>query len=146
MLSLFINSYENKPFLYIRSTLSDTFHQNAFETINNGKSKLRTYAIFKKDIGFEKYLSNIKNPTRRGILSKFRLSNHKLMIEVGRYTNIPKEMRFCNFCPNMVETEAHFLFYCIAYKPIRATMYDSVNILNNNFKHFRYLLFSGPMV
>ena len=80
------------------------------------------------------------------ILTKFRLSNHKLMIEVGRYTKIPKEMRFCHFCPNMVETEAHFLFYCIVYKPIRATMYDSVNILNNNFKHFpddlkmRYLL------
>ena len=47
MLSLFINSYENKP-LFIHKklfqTLSDTFHQNAFETINNDKSKLRTYA------------------------------------------------------------------------------------------------------
>ena len=64
-------------------------------------SKLRTYAIFKKDIGFEKYLYNIKNPTSRAILTKFRLSNQKLMIEVGRYTNIPKEMRFCHFCPNM---------------------------------------------
>ena len=104
--------------------LSDTFHQNAFETINNDKSKLRTYAIFKKDIGFEKYLPNIKNPTRRAILTKFRLSNHKLKIEVGRYTNIPKEMRFCHFCPNMVETESHFLFYCTAYKPIRTTMYE----------------------
>ena len=117
MLSLFINSYENNPFFIHKKlfqTLSDTFHQNAFETINNDKSKLRTYAIFKKDIGFEKYLSNIKNPTRRALLTKFRLSNHKLIIEVGRYTNIPKEMRFCHFCPNMAETEAHFLFYCIA--------------------------------
>ena len=139
MLSLFINSYENNTFFIHKKlfhTLSDTLHQIAFETINNDKSKLRTYAIFKKDIGFEKYLSNIKNPTRRAILTKFRLSNHKLMIEVGRYTNIPKEMCFCHFCPNMVGTEAHFLFYCTAYKPIRATMYDSVNILNNNFKHF----------
>ena len=88
MLSLFINSYENKPFFIHKKLfqiLSDTFHENAFETINNDKSKLRTYAIFKKDIGFEKYLSNIKNPTRRAILTKFRLSNHKLMIEVGRY-------------------------------------------------------------
>ena len=64
-------------------------------------------------------------------------------------------MRFCHFCPNMVETEAHSLFYCIAYKPIRAMgvnilnnnkSYMSVNIFNNNFKHFpedlkmRYLL------
>ena len=127
-LAFLLTRMKTNPFFIHKKlfqTLSDTFHQNAFETINNVKSKLRTYAIFKKDSGFEKYLSNIKNPTRRAILTKFRLSNHKLMIEVGRYTNITKEMRFCHFCPNMVEIEAHFLFYCIAYKPIRATRYDS---------------------
>ena len=109
MLSFFINSYENKPFFVHKKlfqTLSDKFHQNAFETINNDKSKLRTYAIFKTEIGFEKYLSNIRNPTKRAILTKFRLLNHKLMIEAGRYKNIPKEMRFCPFCPNKVETES----------------------------------------
>ena len=139
MLNLFINLYENKPFFIntkLFQTLSDKFHQNAFETINNDESKLRTYAIFKREIGFETYLSNIRNPTKRTILTKFRLSNHRLMIEVGRYKNIPKEMRFCPFCPNKVETETHFLFCCLAYNPIRDKMLRSINILNPNFKYY----------
>ena len=139
MLSLYINSYENKP-LFIHKklfqTLSDCFHQKAFETINNDKSKLRTYAIFKNEIGFEKYLSDIKNPVTRTILTKFRLSNHKLMIEVGRFKDIPKEMRFCPFCPKMVETEAHFLLRCSAYNSIRGDMLESINTLNPNFNYY----------
>ena len=63
MLNLYINSYDNKhPFIHknIFQTLSEAFHQQAFEAINNEASKLRTYAIFKTEIGFEKYLSGIK--------------------------------------------------------------------------------------
>ena len=139
MLNLFINSYENKPFFVYKKlfqTLSDNFHQKAFETIKNDNSKLRTYAIFKTEIGFEKYLTEIKNPTKRTIVAKFRLSNHRLMIEIGRHQNVPKEMRFCPFCPNMVETEAHFLFYCSAYNPIRDKIQHSIDILNPNFKYY----------
>ena len=54
------------------------------------QSKLRTYAFLKTEIGFEKYLIEIKNPALRTEITKFRLSNHSLMIETGRYKNIPK--------------------------------------------------------
>ena len=70
MLSLFINSYENKPFFVHKKlfqTLSDNFHQKAFETIKNDNSKLRTYAIFKTEIGFEKYLTETRNPAKRTV-------------------------------------------------------------------------------
>ena len=56
MLSLFINSYEsNPPFIHkkIYQILSDEFHQNAFENIRNEHSKLRTYSLFKTEIGLE---------------------------------------------------------------------------------------------
>ena len=69
-------------------------------------------------------------------MAKFRLSNHRLMIEIGRHQNVPKELRFCPFCPNMVETEAHFLFYCSAYNPIRDKIQQSIDILNPNFKYY----------
>ena len=47
---------------------------------------------------------------------KFRISNHKLMIEVGRYDNIPRERRFCPLCKsNQVENENNFLFQCNRY-------------------------------
>ena len=122
MLNFYINAYDNKPYFInkrIFQTLSDVFHQNAFETIKEVKSKLRTYAIFKKIIGPETYVFNIRNPKIRKQISKFRLSNHTLMIEVGRHKNIPKEIRFCPFCPNSIETEIHFLFHCPVYSSMR---------------------------
>ena len=91
MLTFFINPYEDKPCFVnkrIFQTLSDAFHQNALECIREEGSKLRTYATFKNNIGFEKYLSEIKNTTIRIQISKFRLSNHKLMIETRRHKKL----------------------------------------------------------
>ena len=130
MLSFYINTYDNKPCFInkrIFQTLSDVFHQNAFETIKEMKSKLRTYAIFKKIIGLETYVVKIRNPKIRKQISKFRLSNHTLMIEVGRHKNIPKEIRFCPFCPNSIETEIHFLFHCPVYSSMREMFLKIVN-------------------
>ena len=93
MLTFFINSYEDKPCFVnkrIFQTLSDAFHQNALECIRDEGSKLRTYATFKNNIAFEKYLSEIKYPKIRIQISKFRLSNHKLMIETGRHKKTTK--------------------------------------------------------
>ena len=36
----------------------------------------------------EEYLSLIDNPTIRKTFSQFRISNHKMQIERGRYENI----------------------------------------------------------
>ena len=83
MLSFFQNSHADKPiFIYkkIFERLSDQFHQTSFAYINDENSKLRTYAIFKGEIGLENYLSVIKNTHRRKHVSKFRLSNHRLVI------------------------------------------------------------------
>ena len=63
----------------IYNRLMDIFHQNSFESIHNEDSKLRTYSIIKKRVGIEPYLKEICNPQLRFELSKFRLSNHKLM-------------------------------------------------------------------
>ena len=139
LFSLFRNSYKNKPF-YIHKklfqTLSDKFHQTSFDVIENQQGKLRTYGIFKTEIGYENYLSIIKDPKKRTVITKFRLSNHRLMIEVGRHQNIPKEFRFCPFCPNKVETEAHFLLECSAYNKLRERMLDSITGRNPNFKYY----------
>ena len=45
-------------------------------------------------------------------------------------------MRFCPFCPYLVETEAHFLFSCPAYKPLRAKIMDSIDVLTPNFRYY----------
>ena len=120
MLCLYQTKYGDTPNVYskIFQRLRDQFHQNAFETIKKEESKLRTYAIFKNNIGFESYLK-MKNPNQRSTITKFRLSNHCLMIEVGRHKKIPKHLRFCPFCPNTPETELHFLLYCPTYDTMR---------------------------
>ena len=89
--NLFINPYETKHAFINKKlfqTLSDEFHQNAFEGIRKEQSKFRT------EIGFKKNLTEINNPVLRTEITKFRLSNHRLMIETGRHKSIPKELRF----------------------------------------------------
>ena len=54
--------------------------------------------MLKTDIGFENDLFEI-NFFKRIVMTKFRLTNHSLMIEKGRDINLPKAMRFCPFCP-----------------------------------------------
>ena len=139
MLNLYINSYENKPAFInkkIFQRLSDEFHQHSFENIRREQSKLRTYALFKTEIGLEKYLTEIKNISLRIEMTKFRLSNHSLMIETGRHKGIPKELRFCPFCHHAVETEVHFILICPIYDLLRTEMMRSINILKPSFAFY----------
>ncbi len=104
------------------------FHLDAFRSINNPESKLRTYALFKTEAGCEKYLLEVKNFATRRFLTKFRLSNSVLNIEKGRHTvpKTPKGLRFCPFCPDRVEDEEHFLLGCPVYRVPRGEMTNTV--------------------
>ena len=77
--------------------LVDIFHQTAFTEVRDGGSKLRTYSLLKTEIGFERYLNEVTSIQNRISLTKFRLSNHSLMIEKGRHLHINKNERFCKF-------------------------------------------------
>ena len=80
ILTFFINPYEDKPCFV---------NKRIFQTLMHF-IKMRWSATFKNNIGFEKYLSEIKNPKIRIQISKFRLPNHKLMIETGRHKKTTK--------------------------------------------------------
>ena len=114
----------------------DQFHQDAFASIKNENSKLRTYALFKSEIGMEQYLIEIKNVTTRTQVTKFRISNHKLMIETGRHLEIKPHLRFCPFCKNVVECEIHFITGCRTYGDLRAGLYREMVQLNVSFPYF----------
>jgi hypothetical protein len=126
------------PFIHKKlfDKLKDKFHQTSFDQIKLDSSKLRTYAIFKSEVGIEDYLYEIKNVTDRVLVTKFRLSNHRLMIEVGRHNNTPKELRYCPFCPNIVENEKHFMFTCPSYTHLRKRYLEPVC---NSIPSFQYL-------
>jgi len=46
----------------------------------------------------EKYLDIVKDKSMKQAITKLRVSDHKLIIEVGRHKNIPLEDRLCPFC------------------------------------------------
>ena len=47
--------------------------------------KLEFYKVFKEEYSISDYLQQLKHFNERRNLVKFKLSNHKLMIELGRY-------------------------------------------------------------
>ena len=52
-----------------------------------------------------------------------RGSAHKLRIEDGRYRNIERNNRLCQYCQmNVIEDEFHFLLVCPAYRQIRISV------------------------
>ena len=52
---------------------------------------------------------------------KLRISNHKLMIETGRYDQTPHNDRFCLvFNSGIIEEEFHFLLHCPKYSAIQS--------------------------
>ena len=138
-LSFFTGDHISKaPFVFKRmhQRLCDIYHQETFAKIQSEKSKLRTYAIFKKEPGYEKYLTQIKNITIRKNVTKFRLSNHKLMIEVGRHHGKDVHERYCPFCTNSVENELHFLFHCPIYHDQRS---ESITPITDKIHNFAFL-------
>ena len=88
--------------------------------LNIWKSKLETsikgetYKSFKDQMSYEPYLNYLNRKHRRALV-KFRISDHKLMIEEGRHKRIPRENRWCKFCTSEIEDEQHMLIDCKLY-------------------------------
>ena len=91
-------------------------------------SKADTYRLFKTIPKMETYLEHFKDIRYIKTLSKFRLSDHKLMIEEGRRVR-PRINREDRKCPNckVIEDEVHFLIDCEKYKKERETAFQAIN-------------------
>ena len=72
----------------------------------------------------------------RSQVTKLRLSNHRLAIETGRHHEVPRDERFCTFCPGHIEDEFHFLFECTALRHLRGSLIDPVIEVLSGFKCF----------
>ena len=65
----------------------------------------------------------------RKFICKFRTSNHKLRIEIGRFgkNRVDRDQRLCEHCTmGVVENESHFLLECPYY---RFERYDFLRII-----------------
>ena len=82
------------------------------EIENNGKCF--NYRMFKRELEFEDYLVRLPAQLRTS-LTKFRVCNHKLPIELSRFDSTPRSQRLCNVC-NKLGDEFHFLFECVQFR------------------------------
>ena len=98
----------------IKLRLKDQFKQEwHYDSMHSNKTIV--YRIYKD----ENYLSNLYSKSRL-VLCKFRISNHKLPIERGLYSNIDRERRFCQLCnENMIGDEFHFILEYPALQHLR---------------------------
>ena len=108
----------------VKRNLINRFKANLTKTLgkssDTNQGKLRTYAYFKTIFQKEKYLSIINNVDIRKCFMSFRISTHKLEIEVGRYKNISALNRICNVCSSgEIEDERHLIFSCNKYSSLR---------------------------
>ena len=74
--------------------------------------------------------------TNERIFVKFKISNHKLTIEHGRYQidHLPRENRLCPLCnSNQVEYEIHFLFQYNKYSVKRQAFINQSNRIIPDF-------------
>ena len=81
---------------------------------------------------------------------KFRIGNHKLIIETGRYSQIPRVNRLCPTCgSNQIEDEIHLLFHCpkleyhLPYIKRLSTLEATKELMNpdNHFVNIQLLRF-----
>ena len=73
------------------------YQQTWYSSIYNS-NRLETYARFKREICFEKYLDIVAENKYNKELTQLLLSSHFLAIERCLYQNIDRKERNINFC------------------------------------------------
>ena len=77
------------------------------------------YRLFKTEHIYEPYL-NILSLKNRKVFIRFRLCNHRLPIETGRWLNILRGERICIMCnQGCIGDEFHYLFQCTVLNDLR---------------------------
>ena len=67
--------------------------------------------------------SNYMNDSHRKTITRWRLSNLKLQVELGRYNNTPREDQKCTRC-NVLEDEYHAIYVCPVFQHLRVKHID----------------------
>ena len=106
--------------------LCRTIYDNYWWNKMMNSPKALSYVLIKTENAFEPYLATIKDYKMRNYVSRFRMSNHQLMIEKGRRMRpkIDRDKRFCFNCHSEIENELHFVINCPIYKTERLKLFE----------------------
>ena len=85
---------------YLKKKSKEVFSENYTTKVQEklsklpDSSKLYLYSQLKSDIKLENYLLIENSFKKRQLLTKFRVSDHSLEIEIGRYKNTTAKIMF----------------------------------------------------
>ena len=80
-------------------------------------SRRKTYTDFNAGFTFHPVYTSDVPEWARIAFTRLRLGSHRLKVETGRWSRIPKEERLCS-C-RAIQTEAHVLLRCPMTEPLR---------------------------
>ena len=86
---------------------------------------------------------NILDEHNSLLLCKFRTTNHKLPIVKRRWSNIPRENRYCELCQkNQIGDEYHYMFECTNLSGKRTSLLPQHLIDRPNIIKFKNIMTS----
>ena len=140
-----INIWDSQSFpndkwlkLTIKQKLKDLYINSWFSKIENNDS-CHTYRLIKKKFGLEKYLIQTP-PALLKYMIKFRTNNHRLPIEVGRWSNLETRERICNLCNSSIGDEYHYIFECNSFSDQRKNLISKKFSKRHNVVKFERLV------
>ena len=102
---IFRNKYIEYWYSLLDSTESIAMQKK--KNSSQGKNKLRTYSLIKKEYKIKDYLILINNRDESKMLAELKCSNYCLLIETGRHNNTDVSDHKCTLF-DKIEDEIHF--------------------------------------
>ena len=101
-----------------------------------------------KSFAWEPYLDLIKSFLVRQSVARLRTSSHQLNIKTGRYHNIPRQMRQCEFCLSQmqstgpIEDEICMLYKCKLVEELRRNALPALQLYYTQSAGFQQIALS----
>ena len=121
-----------------KQKLKDQYMQTWHALVDKSSSSVN-YRTFKVTFEMNNYFSYLSN-TKCKTLTAFRTRNHRLPVEVGRWSGIPLNERLCWLCKAEVGDEFHYLLKCTHFKDIRPKYIKPYFTKNPNVLKFNNLM------
>jgi len=129
----------------VNQRLKDQFIQKWHVDVWNSPKAL-IYRHIKCAFRPEEYIFKLPD-SMRIILCRFRCSNHKLQIELGRHTRTPREERICDKCTSdKIGDEFHFILECPFYQNLRNQFIPQYYHINPNLDKLNKLFNSSILI
>ena len=139
IVKMIIDKFDDSSMLSYYKNLSDENGVREIkereERICSSQQSMSKYYVQMNLMSHSQIYHSMLSDYYRLIITRWRLSNHRLNIETGRYTKpiTIREHRVCTLC-NVLEDERHVVFDCSRYDHIR-TKYQHL-VVDNNIQSF----------